>query len=522
MYSKSRAVFWASLLILMLISGCVATAPASAPTTGGDADAEQTYKVIFWEHSPWTRAPLPAPESDFIRQYILENYNLDMEIQAAPTDGADAKINAMVAAGELPDMIMSYWTVGSVIAQQYIDQGVLIPINDYVASNEYLSSFLNDDAWTYMTLDGNKYALAQPRPLDNWQTVWIRQDWLDKFGLERPTTIEELSAAAEAFTFQDPDGNGQNDTYGFTATTSESAPFQSVISIFAPFGALPGSNHVTVVDNEAVFSAFSPQAKAALEWWNSQIQAGVVDPDWTANKTDNWRDIVSQGKVGIVSAEFQLLRHCGSAACLGEIIEAASPEAQWVQLPAIEGPAGAYANWAGEPVDARFWFTRQAESEEGKMDAIMAFFNDAMNPETDLYKLMAFGREGIDYQVDDTGGRIQATREAGTEWTSYYVVMRRGDAGYFWYYKMEPNELWEKQQFSTSQPKIQHVTPLIVPHASWPDLSAYMQEMHVRFAVGQESFDNWDQFIEQAMTTYGGEAVIADATEQLRTLSIIE
>lgn len=525
MYRKVRATLWLSLLLMALLAGCVAapaTSPAAAPAGEDAAASDQVYKVVFWQHSPWTRAPLPSPEDDFIRSYIRENFNLDIEVQAAPTDGADAKLNAMVASGELPDIIMSYWTVGSIIAQQYIDQGVIVPISEQVANSDYLQDYLGEDGWSYMSLNGEKYALAQPRPLDNWNTVWVRQDWLDALGLEQPTTIDELAAVAEAFTFQDPDGNGQNDTYGFTATTSEAAPFQAVTSIFAPFGALPGTNHITLDGNEVVFSAFSPQARAALEWWNSQINAGVVDPDWTANKTDNWRDIVSQGKVGIVTAEFQMVRYCGSASCLGEIIEAANPDAEWVQLPAIEGPAGAYANWAGEPVDVRFWLTRQADSDPGKLDAIIAFFNDAINPETDLYRMMAYGREGVDFVADETGRRIEQTRAPGLEWMSYYGVMRRGDGDNFWYYKTEQEGLWEKQQFSTSQPKIPHVTPLVVPHQSWPDLQAFMQEMHVRFAVGEEPFENWDQFIEQAMTTYNLETVIADAEEQLRTLSIIE
>lgn len=523
MRSQLRIVVLLSIIAMAMLAGCVAASPVAAPVSGGAADAEQVHKVVFWQHAPWTRAELAAPEDDFMRQFIIDNYNLDIETQPAPIDGADAKLNAMVAAGEFPDFIESYWTVGSTIAQQYIDQGVLIPIDEYIAQNDYLQTYLNDDAWSFMSLNDQKYALAQPRPLSNWYTVWVRQDWLDTLGLETPTTVEDLAEVAKAFTFQDPDGNGQNDTYGFTATTSEAGPFQQSVSVFAPFGALPGNNHIHIADNEVVFSAFSPEAKAALEWWKSQIDAGVVDPDWTANKVDNFRDIVSQGKVGIVSAQFQFLReNCTDTNCLGEIIKAASPDAEWVQLPAIEGPAGAYANWADEPVDARFFFTRGATSEPGKAEALLAFFNDVMNPDTELYKLLAFGREGTDFVADETGRRIQSTYGPGLDWTRYYNVFRRGDEANFWYYKTEPNELWEKQQHSTSQPKVPHVTPLVVPHQSWPDLRAFIQEMHVRFAVGQEPLENWDQFVQEAMTTYGGEAVIADATEQLKTLGLIE
>ena len=44
--------------------------------------------------------------------------------------------------------------------------------------------------------------------------MWIRQDWLDKLGLEPPKNLEELKKVARAFIEQDPDGNGKKDTMG--------------------------------------------------------------------------------------------------------------------------------------------------------------------------------------------------------------------------------------------------------------------------------------------------------------------
>ena len=41
-----------------------------------------------------------------------------------------------------------------------------------------------------------------------------RRDWMDKLGIESVTNLEEFEAMLEAFTRQDPDGNGVDDTYG--------------------------------------------------------------------------------------------------------------------------------------------------------------------------------------------------------------------------------------------------------------------------------------------------------------------
>jgi putative aldouronate transport system substrate-binding protein len=485
------------------------------------------YEVVYWQHGPWTRDPVGDKEEDFVYQYILENYNLDITIQPAPSEGADAKLNATIAAGEMPDIIQAYWGPSNSVAKQLVDQGVLLPIDEYVADNPYLDGYLTEDEWVYLTFSGQKYALAQPRPFANWDTIWIRQDWLDNLGLERPTTVEELAEVALAFTTQDPDGNGIDDTYGFTGRAS----FEGMQSFFAPFGAYPGQNHIYVEDNEVIFDAFSPYARNALTWMNEQVEAGVVDPDWTANNMETWRQTVAEGTVGIVTAQFQFLRDCGSSACLGQIISEANPDAVWDQLDSVEGPYGTYAAWKGGLVDTQFYFTQQADSEPGKMAAIMHFFNDAMNPESDLYAMMVYGKPGLQYRMDDAGRRTHRFSPEGLGWFTYWLVTRRGDEGYFWYYKNEPNpyfevedngRLWERQQFSISEPQIVHATPLVAAHPLWPDVEAYMQEMHLMFATGERSLDEWDEFVETAKSTYRLQEIMDDAVMQLSEVGLVD
>ena len=44
----------------------------------------------------------------------------------------------------------------------------------------------------------------------------VRQDWLDKLGLTVPKTVDDVYKVAYAFTYNDPDGNGKNDTIGYS------------------------------------------------------------------------------------------------------------------------------------------------------------------------------------------------------------------------------------------------------------------------------------------------------------------
>ena len=44
----------------------------------------------------------------------------------------------------------------------------------------------------------------------------VRKDWMEKLGIPEPKTEEDYINMAVAFAKGDPDGNGQNDTAGFT------------------------------------------------------------------------------------------------------------------------------------------------------------------------------------------------------------------------------------------------------------------------------------------------------------------
>jgi len=58
------------------------------------------------------------------------------------------------------------------------------------------------------------------------------QDWLEAVGMEMPATIEELHDVLYAFTYNDPDQNGKNDTYGFSLKYSALPRFSTQLSIY--------------------------------------------------------------------------------------------------------------------------------------------------------------------------------------------------------------------------------------------------------------------------------------------------
>ncbi|MGN0972544.1 MAG: extracellular solute-binding protein, partial [Aristaeellaceae bacterium] len=98
--------------------------------------------------------------------------------------------------------------------------------------------------------------------------LFIRKDWLDNLSLEIPTTMEEVKAVAHAFTYDDPDGNGQNDTYGFAFSGVDvvCSGWGDVSLFFDAFGAHIGNGGLAIVEQE----------DGSLAWGGTNVQ-GMKD-----------------------------------------------------------------------------------------------------------------------------------------------------------------------------------------------------------------------------------------------------
>jgi putative aldouronate transport system substrate-binding protein len=93
-------------------------------------------------------------------------------------------------------------------------------VGDYVeqystAYKQYLKD--NPDIVPYlMEDDGKMYGISSKRNILNIvnQSIFVRKDWLDKFGMAIPKTTEEAIAFMRRVRDGDPDGNGIKDTWG--------------------------------------------------------------------------------------------------------------------------------------------------------------------------------------------------------------------------------------------------------------------------------------------------------------------
>jgi putative aldouronate transport system substrate-binding protein len=134
------------------------------------------------------------------------------------TDNAEA-MNLLLAQGNMPDIVGGHLIQQPV--NQYGPEGAFVPLNDLVKEHApHIQAFWDAHPGLMEAIssaDGNYYYIPY-LPDGKYGRAWyIRQDWLDKLGLEQPQNVDELYEVLVAFRDQDPNGNGKKDEIPYFA-----------------------------------------------------------------------------------------------------------------------------------------------------------------------------------------------------------------------------------------------------------------------------------------------------------------
>ncbi|HBU81987.1 MAG TPA: ABC transporter substrate-binding protein [Paenibacillus sp.] len=212
-----------------------------------------------------------------------------------PDANYNDKMNVTLASGDLPDVLK----VSAVQFEQLHEAGMLedlTEVYDKYASDlvkEFMSA--EDGAGLKpVTKDGKIYAMVSfPGSLDSSDMIWIRQDWLKKVGLEAPKSMQDVIQIAEAFTFEDPDGNGKDDTYGIAL--NKDLPINAFLLGY--HGYL--ETWMKDASGQVVNGTIQPEVKEGLRELQNLYQKGVLDPEFGVKDFTKMMEDVNAGKSGM-------------------------------------------------------------------------------------------------------------------------------------------------------------------------------------------------------------------------------
>ena len=220
MKKQVQIIVTLALVLSMLLSA----APLSAV-------AEERPKITV---TIYDRGKVPASEGTIEEnrwtRWINENGPVDVEFVAIPRTNSGDKLYVLFASGTAPDLVFEY---SPAVRSTLYQQGQLMPLSEAL---EKYSTTYKERAEKYPNIlaaglmdDGELYGLGKINTSNFTRCVLIRQDWLDNLGLEIPQTLEELRNVCRAFCEDDPDGNGQKDTYAMAMSYRANESFNQMI-----------------------------------------------------------------------------------------------------------------------------------------------------------------------------------------------------------------------------------------------------------------------------------------------------
>lgn len=241
---------------------------------------------------PWVKTGMPANEDDVVADYIEENFGGRWHLTIA-SEGI-TELVTRCASGEEPDvMILKPAEVDTIY-----EQGVLLEDWNVYADkipNRIASMGAAQTAF-FTTEEGCLKAISHAPGDQNW-TFLIRQDWLDALNLPMPTTPEELLNVMRAFTFDDPDGNGKNDTYGYSCATRNGSGDNDLAELLILF-----DNFLMAYekDGKATNAIVEGTYKQFLDYVKTIVSEGLVNPDWYTLGREDRKPALYQGQYGVI------------------------------------------------------------------------------------------------------------------------------------------------------------------------------------------------------------------------------
>lgn len=228
-------------------------------------------------------------------------------IVAEEGDAYNTRISLLLAGQDKFPDVMKMWHAAPLL-QQLVESEKLMDISaefDKYASDRIKKIYeANPHVWYPVQRGDAKYGLPIIGESEVQDSVlFIRTDWLENLGLEVPKTIDELEAVAHAFTYNDPNKSGKNDTIGVALAGKDwlngwmadtNFLYGSVAKAY-PFRWLEDEN------GQIAYGSVQPGMRDALELLNKWYKNGYLDRDCGMMDEMAAANLFTSGRAGIVS-----------------------------------------------------------------------------------------------------------------------------------------------------------------------------------------------------------------------------
>ncbi|TDL73611.1 extracellular solute-binding protein [Rhodococcus qingshengii] len=427
----------------------------------------------------------PAEDNE-VQQKIEEITKTELTINQLPGTAFEERLPVMIASGEFPDAVPIPRR-----HQQYpyilnaVNGGVFWEIGPYLKKFPNLAS-INKQIYENIEYDGKTYGVPRVRPLAR-KVFQYRTDWLENLGMKEPKTIEEFHEMLRAFTFNDPDKNGKDDTYGIVMNQGQ--PFNSYA---AAFGA---PNKWEVTDKgKFIRDVLTDEFFESIKFQRDLYKEGLINKDFTVIDRPEWQTAVETGQAGV------RIDTSNSTEPLQVNAKNINPKAEFGMFSILENGQGKRV-FAEGGHNGFFLFPKASVKTEDELLRVLKFFDDLAREEAST--LLTWGIEGKHYNMVDGKPEKIADSEFVAEVDAPYAgplatlpVRENALEGTLTELgELEIKVTQENEKYMVSDPTLSLVSDTYLEMGE--QLEVILDDAHVKFIMGEIDEKGWKDAVKE-------------------------
>lgn len=383
------------------------TADASDPTGGQLVDGKFTETrtivvEVYDRGNDGGSDPTNNAYTKYIQEGMLADHNVQVEFKAVPRWTEVEEINNLLAAGDAPDICVTY---DYPTIQTYAGMGGVLDLSGYL-TDEYKPVFPNLWNWlgdTNLFWDkdpetGTVWGIEAKLATSNRINTFVRKDWLDKLGLSEPTTKQEFEDMLVAFRDNAELllGDDADKMIPYSVSYDVGWRAATLIESFMDPDISDKEYYVNGFDDRKLTQNGTKEAIRLLnKWYNDGLMWKDFALYGSGDTTED--DNMKAGYVGAFTHNWDYPFRNGEDSIQANLQRLVGEDAKFVAVDCFEDSKGTHTKFTAGPVDRKIFFP----STNDEPLASMLYLDWISAPEHIEY--LQIGDEGVTHDTLDDG-----------------------------------------------------------------------------------------------------------------------
>ncbi len=397
-----RTLVFLLLVSLLATTGIAAVFAETPDIVDGRFTTTRSITVEVFDRAREGGSPVDNNfYTDFIKEGMLRDYNVEVTFLPVPRWTEVDVLNNLLAAGDAPDVCVTY-SYPTIVT--YGSMGGVTDLAPYLEEHkDHLSNLwalLGDENiyWNKQPETGTIWALEAKLFVNKRINTFVREDWLKKLGLEEPRTLEEFEAILVAFRDNAELLLGADADKMIPYSTSYDVGWRNdhLITSFVP-EAFPEKEKYThdFDDRHLLFPNYKEGVRVLNKWYNE----GLIWKDFplfpAGDSTED--NLLKAGYIGAFIHNWDYPYRNGEDSIHANLQRAFGEEAGYIAVEPFPNDEGIYRKYLSAPIDRKVFFPATND------EPVASLFYLEFLSKLENRLFLQIGEEGVTHEVMENG-----------------------------------------------------------------------------------------------------------------------